>query len=766
MRNIKRTTYKGAVMDIYFDTVKKLKAEDTVRTCMADYQRYLAISKLPHPIDGLKDVTRRAIYVMSTRRDLTKFSQFIASIMELHPHGDGSIRDAVERLFRTYDVGIPLIKCDGNVGSYTEEPAAPRYLNVSSSEFARDLFFNGVHESTIPMRYTVEYDSFEPKYFIPRLPSALLIGNLTIGAGFKSVTLPLNISNVCDLVQRFVDNKKSSFKQFSPVGHEHHFVPDFPSFCELRNYDELLAAYRNGQFSAKIFTDGVIDMDRHELRIANLAALTPYASVSDKLVECMREKNFWLDAFCKDFKNIGNNSFAGGLTLLLKNNVNPWKMLDRLKKLINFTGSITPLNNYGVDGCLVKLNPIEIIDYWYNARYQSITNGLNATQNSLLKERLFISAMMIIVDNKDKVIELIKTADSRDDAIGRLTSSFDITANQAAAICKAPFEKLVKTCKDELVSDAARITTEISKVCDQYGRIKDIIFDDAAYFKKKYQQQRRTVIPKYIGYISFGTDGLHQYSNETEMFSLLNKFGNTATGIYQYRSTSKIKSVVGNGKMETYNGISVARQEQGIKIIEHFVAENLAYTLAFVDDTVSCINGYVVPKDNTFVQYVTRKFIGIHSTGEVVPMTVDEISSRKSISTGARSTLIYAVPDKRHGADQIAVYMSTSSSYTNEVFMSKLYDEKTGKYNKLLITPPDDIIILDIIDIENTGAILNIPKKCINMAADFLYITDPSKLVSDNNTVTINIRSGTYKLTDGSKMKPSRHPDCTNMVVV
>jgi DNA gyrase/topoisomerase IV subunit A len=51
-------------MDIKFDTIKKLNAADTVKENMGVYQQYLVQSKLPHPIDGLKDVTRRAIYAM------------------------------------------------------------------------------------------------------------------------------------------------------------------------------------------------------------------------------------------------------------------------------------------------------------------------------------------------------------------------------------------------------------------------------------------------------------------------------------------------------------------------------------------------------------------------------------------------------------------------------------------------------------------------------------------------------------------------------
>lgn len=752
-------------MDIKFDTIKKLNAADTVKENMGVYQQYLVQSKLPHPIDGLKDVTRRAIYVMSTKKDTIKFTQFIASIMEMHPHGDSSIKGAVERLFRTHDVTIPLITATGNSGSYTKECAAARYLNVTSSEFARDLFFNNIHSSTIPMRYTVEYDMFEPKYFIPRLPTALLIGNLTIGAGFKSLTLPSSLPNVCDLVHRFIDHKRVSFKQFSGKGVGHLLVPDFSSHCELRNYDELLEAYNNEAYTHKVFTSGILDIDKHKIRILNTPALTPYPPMVEKLIEQLKDKNFWLNNFSKDIQMKTDSKFTGGFTVIFKNNVDPWKILDRFKKLIGYTGSLTPIMNYGVDGMLVNCTPLRIMEMWYEARYQSITNGLNAVQNQLLRERLFINALMCIVDNKDKVVETIKAADSREQAVESLVSIFDITRNQATTICKASLERLVKTSKDDLVLEHEKITKELEHIQSKYSSIDSTIYDDASYFRSKYKNTRRTNISNYIGYIKIGGYGICQYSSEEELFELLSRYDNV-NGIYQYASSISKKALIFDNKIETPHGYRLAKHEQGSSILEKVFNDQDAYTLVYVGDGVSYIEGYVVPKDDTRVQYVSKKIVGLHDNGTISASNITEFSQRKTVSSGAKNSLIYAFSDKNAGKNKIIVYMSTAPGYVNEVFFTKAYNNTTGEYNRLMITPPHELVVLDIIDENMTGAIINLDKRCINLSAEYLYISDISKIINTFSTKTMNIRTGSYVSTDGDKVKPSRHTDCSTMVVI
>lgn len=756
--------------DKLFDTIKRVKAEDAVKTCMMEYQRYLADTKLPHPVDGLKDVVRRAIYVMGTSKDFTKFAQFIAATMEIHPHGDSSIKSAVERLFRTWDVRNPLILCEGNVGSYTGTPGAPRYLDVSSTEFARDLFFNGVHQATIPMKYTIEFKSFEPEYFIPRLPNALLMGNLTIGLGFKSVMFPLNLEDVCILVQKYIEHKKKDpITPFTGKGHAIHFLPDFPTHCYLRNDKELINSYNDDDFSCKVFTDGDLEITKHSITLLNIPALLPFAHVQDKLVEIIKQKNHWINSVLKDFKNTISEGDHGSLKFIFKNNVDPWKILPKLKQLINFTAALTPIYAYEVNSKIAYLTPPKVLKYWYDARYDSIINGLNADQNTLLKENLITQALLLIVDHKDAVIDIVKSADTREQAIHKLSETFDITLSQSQAISKSSIDRLVKASKDELYKQKEDIEKKLVHIGEQYTRVADIIYNDTVYFRKKYKTPRRTIIPKYIGYVKIGTKGIYQYTTEAEMFSILNEFSGIPMTIYQYKYSNKKRMILNNNKVEEFTTLNIPKHVSGRAILECAIPESELYTVAHIGNTVSCVKGYNVPKDdNIQVEYVTKNFYGIFKDGKIDHTSVDTLSSRKSISTGAKSDLVYAIPHGMHLDTSVVLYMSTSPSYINTLFLAKVYSNNKNKFNRLMTTPPYEFIVLDTVDIDNDGIIVNIPKQCVNIAIDYVYISSNiDELVSRKTPFTaINLRSGTFKLDNGTTIRPSRHADCSNMVVI
>lgn len=759
-------------MEIKVNKIKELRADIAVVDNMTEYQNYLAISKLPHPIDGLKDVSRRAIYVMGTTRDSVKSAQFISAIMKLHPHGDGSIRGVVERLFRQHDVGTPLIRCHGNSGTYSTPPAAPRYTDVTSTEYARDMFFNHVHSSTIPMKCTIEYNEMEPKYFIPRLPTALLLGNLTIGAGFKSVTVPLHLNSVCELVQRYVDHTKKGVT-FTGRGYGHLFIPEFPTDCELRNYDKLVDAYNHGAFNAKIITDGVMEMDRHGYDLLNMPALTPYASMVSKLIELMQTKSFWMNNLVKNVQNnlIGENytkerrDDAGELSILFKNNVDIWNILDQFKRIIRFTGSITPIPNYEVDGIPVAYTPVQILHHWYKARYQSIVNGLNATQNQLLKDQLVTDALLCIVDDKDKVVNIIKSAETKNEALHKLSDEFGITNNQANNLCKASLDRLIKASRDELIANSEKIGKDIEAVRSKYTSIDNIIYEDATYFNNKYRKPRKTIIPKYKGYLKVGTRGIYQYTSEKDMFSTIR--AHDVTGIYQYRSKTSTRLLLDrNGTLVNDEVCSIPRQSTGTDIIEKVYSDELARTIVYLGDSVSYMEGYIIPKDDTRVQYVTDKFVGFHNNGVIEPCCISDYSLKKSVCAGPRHPLIYAHSDMNMCKNKIVVYMSTSPGYMNEVFFTKVYDEDTDTYNKMLTTPPHEIVVLDVIDMSDGNKIINIPRACVNVNISYLNITDISKIINTFITTSVNIRTGTYVSTDGDKVKPSRHPDCNSMVVL
>lgn len=749
-----------------FKVTHSLSASDAISECFLDYQIYLADSKLPNPIDGLKDVSRRVIYLMGTNKEELLMTKFVAQVTDFHPHGDGSISDVVHRLLQYTFYRWPLVHTDGNKGGYSDpEAAASRYIDVTSAELSRDLFFNGVNKHTLSMQPTYDFTNMEPSFFIPRLPTALIIGNLTIGIGFKSVTLPLNLSNVCELVQRYAEHMdKQPLKLFPISKYAELLVPDFPTLCHLRNFKQIVDEYKHGNYKCSIVTDGTMSLNRTSADIETITALIPFSKMISKLYDQLKDKNTWIAENCQDVRNLSSTTEVGRLVLDFKRNANMFSLLDNIKKAVRFTGKVTPICCYELNNKVVHLYPPHVLKLWYETRYQSIVNGINHDQNRLFKEYLYLEALRTIIDDKDKVIDLIRKSDNKDHAIHLLSDNFNLTNYQASVIVKSPLEKLIRSSVDSIKADIDVNQRELTTVKDKVGKINEIIYEDATMFKKKYNTPRKTKIMAFVGYVHINNYGIIQYSTEYELFSILNNFNNCELTIHQYRE-NRNHVLIQNNRIVTEDELTIPKETYGSCIMEYSGKD--IYTIAYGTDndenTVSCIRGLIYPTNTIYrLQFVNRSFIGIHQNGAIENMTVEQLSQRKSISRGAKSTLLYA--SHKNADNCIVAYMSTSKEYANVLRFTKI--NGSDEYNKLITTPPGELVILDILPSNSSNSILNLPKQCLDKCTiNHVYINNLEAVMGEDIHVSIDFRSSAYKL-NGKNTKIKRHDQFNQMVTI
>jgi len=749
-----------------FKITKAQTASSSIEENLYEYADYLIDSKFPNPIDGLKDISRRVIYLMSTEKNDDLMTRFVAKVTNFHPHGEGNIHQVVHRLLQPAFYKIPFIHSDGNTGSYSNTDAsASRYLEISSAEISRDLFFNNINNNTLPMKSNFDFTHMEPSYFIPRLPTALLIGNLTIGYGFKSVTFPLNLSNVCELVQLYIEHKnKDPLKEFQFNKHSELFIPDFPTKCYLRNYYQLMNNYKNNNYVTPVITDGTLTICKNNIiRLHNISAILPFNKMVEKTVEKLRDKNSWISNYCQDIKNLSADKEIANLKMTFKRNVNIFKLLEPLKQTIQFTGKLTPIYNYELNNKLINIIPPDILKIWFDMRYNSIVNGLNYDQNKLMKERLLLDALKIIVDNKDKVISTITNSDNRDHAVNKLIELFPLTMNQATIITKTSLERLVKSSKNEIEENIEKNKKDLQSVIEASKDILNIMYNDAVFFKKKYNRPRKTMIPYFIGFIKIDNDGLIQYTNENEMFEILNTFPNSEITIHQYR-TNKRKVLIKDKKLIPEDELSIPKECVGTTILEYNGSE--IYTLMYSVDrnSVGYIKGLVYPNKTSYkLQIVNKTFTGIHSDGVIRDMNIDELKERKTISTGVKHTLIHATR-KEVTKNHVVLYASDAGGFKNTLILGLAKDDN-DQYEKLMIPVPGNTYIIDILSINSTGIIINIPKECLDKnMTNHIYINNLKELIHGRST-QINFNSRDYLL-NGKKVKIKKHDKYSNMLVL
>ena len=106
-----------------------IRIEDEMRTSYLTYAMSVIVSRaLPDVRDGLKPVQRRILYAMhdmgirpgSQHRKSARIAGEVLG--KFHPHGEGSVYDALVRLAQDFSMRYPLIAGQGNFGSIDGDP--------------------------------------------------------------------------------------------------------------------------------------------------------------------------------------------------------------------------------------------------------------------------------------------------------------------------------------------------------------------------------------------------------------------------------------------------------------------------------------------------------------------------------------------------------------------------------------------------------------------------------------------------------------------
>ncbi len=201
-----------------------LKAQ--MKDYFLQYASYVVLDRaIPHIVDGLKPVQRRILEILFRQTDekFHKVANMVGQAMQLHPHGDAPIYEALVNLANK---GF-LLDRQGNFGNiYTGDPsAAARYIETRLSSLAREVLFNPEITETTP-----SYDgrNQEPVTLPAKIPLLLMLGADGIAVGMSTRIFPHNFAELLEAEIAFLEGK--TFRLF----------PDFPTggIMDKSEYDK------------------------------------------------------------------------------------------------------------------------------------------------------------------------------------------------------------------------------------------------------------------------------------------------------------------------------------------------------------------------------------------------------------------------------------------------------------------------------------------------------------------------------------------------
>lgn len=228
-----------------------------------DYASYVILERaVPAIDDGLKPVQRRIMHAMNEMDDgrFNKVANVIGQTMQYHPHGDASIGDALVNIGQKE----LLFDTQGNWGDVRtgDSAAAPRYIEVRLSKFAKDVSFNA--DIT---EWQLSYDGRkkEPITLPMKFPLLLSQGADGIAVGLSTKILPHNFIELCEACINYLEGKRFRL------------LPDFPTggFADVSEYNK-------GERGGKVKVRAKIDVvDKKTLAVREI----PFGTTTGSLIE-------------------------------------------------------------------------------------------------------------------------------------------------------------------------------------------------------------------------------------------------------------------------------------------------------------------------------------------------------------------------------------------------------------------------------------------------------------------------------------------------
>lgn len=715
-----------------FAAIRENDATSEIRSGLLTFGEDVLRTKFPSFMDGLKDITRRILWFSRDVRDPQGLGKAMGNVCEYHVSGDSSVYEAFVRLGQPFMMGHRLLIIHGNFGnSYNPKGAAQvRYLEVQMSEFSRDLFFTGTHVRTIPMVPTKTFGEMEPRYMIPKLPTALFFGNLTVGFGFKSHFPMLDFADVCDLVMMFSEHYQKggvgmpSFRAMSK-----HMVPAFPIRTVIRNRPELVGGYAKGEFQNPLDVEGWVDISGNSIVLRSVPYGTDFSTVTKALREQLRDRKHWLWNYLVAVNQYSSDEAE--FSIEFKRGLNPFKVLDILRPILKLTNRWHPIYSYMKDGRAINLSPAALIYLWYQERAICIAGGLKYRQADLIQNKMMLEAMLVICEHSNEVIELIKNSDDENQAIDRLYARFEqLTWKQAKIIAHQRISTLAKSNRKQIETDLEQTMQDIDATTASFSRIHETMYSDAALLKKKYGPTRESKFAEdFIGYVQFGNLGVVHFFNTDEMYDILNTRGwpgNVQRTIHMYNAKTPVRYLVRSGK---FVPLEVMSKEITCEGIVCYPSEKADLTLVIdTSDGSTAITDRVIDgvNDAFIICPITRVFHAIHRNGSITREDISAYSVRKTVSKGARTDLIYGLQDNVR--DVVVFHMNTSE--TNVIRADRILREDSAGSCKTV--PTGKTIILGIYPIRTKELYLNIPEPCRkNVAAEHVLVRSVEQLFSN-----------------------------------
>ena len=574
------------------------------------------------------------------------------------------------------------------------------------------------------MEATEDLKGREIKYFIPKIPTALLYDNETIGLGYSSRTVPMKLENICDLVVDFVSCDDKTAWNYAKLAKL--FIPCFPIKVMIKNESELVKAYSDGDFSHPIITEGLYSIRSNTTVLFRTVAYgASPGSIRANLTAATKDKNHWLAKMDASFKALSSDKNYIDFQIIVKRGVNVFDLIESIKGIVRLRAPMYPINNYVSNEKMVPVNPPQVIQMWYKERYRSILGAKKHRQQELQLIRMRLETYLIVCGHVEEVINIIRTMELPE-IHKSLKSRFGLSTRQCEILLEANLQILMKSKKPELEGKLAKVADELAAIEASFKNIDNEICAEVKAIKKKHKTDMAFASgeSKYIGCLIVGDLGIVQINNLSEVIDTGSKFNGVDLRFLSY--CGGVKNIKFNKSSTAYQSVvelPYTTNSSGISI------QYRTKTHLFVrtgGKSRCANNGTIIQSTRSIINHVSSKPLVILTTGKITKAPEELFDNRKH-----SSNILYAF-DEIPGTGKYVV-ISVNDAHPNVIRIQAV----TTK-DRLLFSGAGETSIVAVVDDTTNEVIINLPEFHKN---SIMYVTDIVKHANKGKLQDVNVRA-------------------------
>lgn len=481
------------------ERIIKVNIDEEMKSSYIDYSMSVIVSRaLPDVRDGFKPVHRRVLFGMNelgnnSDKPYKKSARIVGEVMgKYHPHGDSSIYGTLVRMAQPWAMRYPLVDGQGNFGSVDgDSPAAMRYTEARLEKIAEEMLID-INKDTVDFQLNFDDTLKEPKVLPSRIPNLLVNGSSGIAVGMATNMAPHNLSEAVDAIIAYIDNNNIEISELL----KYIKAPDFPTGGIIYGYAGVREAFETGRGRVIIRSKVEIETDaqgREKIVVNEIPYMVNKVELIKSIVALIEEKRI------EGIAHINDESDREGMRIVIdiKRDANSSVVLNKLFKMTALQSSFSVNNIALVHGRPRLLNLKDLIHYFVEHRHEVVTRRTQFELGEAEKRAHLLEGFMIILDNLDEAIQIIRDSKTPEEARTRLSERFELSEIQSRAIVEMRLRQLTGMEQDKLRAEYQEVLELIARLKEILEKVElrmQIIKDELIEVKTKFGDVRRTEI--------------------------------------------------------------------------------------------------------------------------------------------------------------------------------------------------------------------------------------------------------------------------------